>query len=387
MPPSYGRVAVPRLAAFARRLRTALWLVPTVAVVVFVLANVLVAMKLSSADRVDVSLADSPSGGGANYLLIGSDTRAFASDPNDVQQFGEAGGQRSDTIMVVHTDPDADHAVMVSFPRDLWVDIPGHGAAKLNAAFNYGPQSVIDTLSSNFDIPIQHYVEVNFASFRDIVDAIGTVPVYFPAPVRDEFSLLYVAFPGCVQLDGEGALAFVRSRHLELLDPATNRWRQADPIPDIGRVARQQALLRVIGGRAMDAALTNPFEANAVADAAIGDLKLDRHFGRHDVFVLADGLGGQDEHAAVTITIPTTGATRDGQSVLLTTSGADAVLAQLRSFDTVAAGPAQPSNGTPVRMGSGSGLVMAAGRTSKLSAPAGIQPPPPSPLAPVPGGC
>src|SRR6185369_9384068 len=117
-------------AGFGRRLAVALGLVLALVLGTFLLVNVLVQVKLGSADRVDLSLAGPPSGGGANYLLIGSDTRSFVASPEDRGAFGDqsdAGGQRSDTIMVLHTDPDSERALLVSFPRDLWVDIPGHG--------------------------------------------------------------------------------------------------------------------------------------------------------------------------------------------------------------------------------------------------------------------
>jgi len=350
---------------FGGRAAFALLLVLAIVIGGFVLVNVLVVAKLGKAERVDLALADSPSGGGANYLMIGSDTRAFTSDdPLDSQRFGEATGQRSDTIMVLHVDPDSDRALLVSFPRDLWVDIPGRGSAKLNAAFNDGPQSVIDTLATDFSVPIHHYVEVNFDSFRQIVDAIGSVPVYFPAPARDEFSTLNVPFGGCAELDGPGALAFVRARHLELFNSATGRWEAADPIPDIGRITRQQALLRVIGQQAMDAALTNPFTANSIADAAIGQLRLDQDFGRTDAFSLAAGFAAdEDEPGPATLVIPTTGATRDGQSVLEATGDAEAVLTQLRDFDTVVASVASDGavpGDTHVRVLNGSGAEGAA---------------------------
>lgn len=354
-----------RTTSFAGRVAFAIFLVVAIVAGGFVLVNVLVTSKLGKAERVDLVLAESPSGGGGNYLMIGSDTRAFTSeDPLDPQRFGEAGGQRSDTIMVLHIDPDADRALLVSFPRDLWVDIPGRGEAKLNAAFNEGPQSVVDTITNDFGVPIHHYVEVNFESFRQIVDAIGTVPVYFPAPARDLFSTLAVSFPGCVELDGSAALAFVRARHLELFNVATNEWEDADAIPDIGRIGRQQALLRVIGQQAMDASLTNPFTANEIADAAISQLRLDQSFGRNDAFALADGFAaGEDEPGPATLVIPTTGATREGQSVLLPTGDAEAVLAQLRDFDTVvasaASGDAVPS-ATRIRVLNGSGAEGAA---------------------------
>jgi polyisoprenyl-teichoic acid--peptidoglycan teichoic acid transferase len=339
--------------AAPRRFALATVLIFATVALVVVFVNVLVEVKLASADRVHLTLASSPDGGGANYLLIGSDTRAFAEDPTDTQAFGttsDAGGQRSDTIMVLHTDPDSDRALLVSFPRDLWVNIPGRGNSKINAAFNDGPQKVIDTLSADFGVPIQHYMEVNFESFRRLVDAVGTVPVYFPAYVRDKLSGLSIWFPGCAQLDGATALAFVRSRHLEVLNPETNTWEDADAIPDLGRIGRQQAFLRVLGRRAMDEALSNPFQANDIADAAISSLTLDSDFGRTDAFAVIDALGsdrGSATGGPESVTVPTEPATRSGQSVLVATKEADALVARLRDFDTPIPDAPDASSATP----------------------------------------
>ncbi|HEX5095715.1 MAG TPA: LCP family protein, partial [Acidimicrobiia bacterium] len=96
--------------------------------------------SIDDATHVDLDLPD-----GGNFLLIGSDTRAFVSDSADEQHFGdpsEQTGQRSDTIMVAHLDPKTKTGLLVSFPRDLWVDVPGLGHAKINAAFNEGPERV-----------------------------------------------------------------------------------------------------------------------------------------------------------------------------------------------------------------------------------------------------
>ena len=383
----YGRrvFAVRIVRDLPGRIGFALVLVLALVVGGFVAANVALELKLGSAVRVDLVLAGAPAGGGANYLLVGSDTRAFVADPADAQAFGDAGaagGQRSDTIMVLHTDPDSDRALLVSFPRDTWVDIPGHGASRINAAFNEGPQAVIDTLATNFDVPIHHYVEVNFDAFRDLVDAIGSVPVYFPVPARDELSGLGVGFPGCVELDGGGALAFVRSRHLELLDPGTGEWESADPIPDLGRIERQQAFLRVLGARAMDEALTNPFQANRIVDEALDGLTLDAGFGRTDVFRLVHALaasGEGEESGPESQTLPTTPATRSGQSVLLATDAADALLTRLRDFETVVA-PVPQAPGDTVPGGSApspSGAATLPASADEESAS----------LAPVPGEC
>ncbi|MBM3672652.1 MAG: LytR family transcriptional regulator [Actinobacteria bacterium] len=346
---------------FASRVGFSVILVIVLSIASVLFLNILIVLKLGKADRVDLTLAESPDGGGANYLLIGSDTREFSSDP----AFGNGvGGQRSDTIMVLHFDPDSDRALLVSFPRDLWVDVPGRGDAKINAAFNEGPQSVIDTLSSNFNVPVHHYVEVNFESFQGMVEAIGTIPVYFPVAARDLYSNLEIFTPGCNELNGLQTLQFVRARHLELYDAAEDDWETSDPIPDIGRIGRQQAILRVIGEKAMTAAFTNPFKANKIADAAVSEVTLDSDFGRGDVFALADGFASSEEEPGpATLTLPTVGATRGGQSVLEATDDAETVLEQLRNFDTEirsdAASDAIPTE-TLVRVLNGSGAEGAA---------------------------
>jgi LCP family protein required for cell wall assembly len=325
--------------------RFALALVLVLAIVIggFVLVNVIVESKLGDADRVELTLAGNPDGGGANYLLIGSDSRGFVAETGETA-FGDesdAGGQRSDTIMVLHTDPDSGRALLVSFPRDLWVDIPGRGGSRINAAFNDGPQAVIDTLAQNFSVPVHHYAEVDFNSFREIVDAIGSVPVLFPTAARDSLSGLEIPFPGCVPVDGPTALAFVRSRHLELLNPETQEWEDADQIPDLGRIGRQQAFLREVGTRAMDTALSDPFAGDEIADRAVDNLTVDQDFGRSDVFNLAAGLAGTSNGIGgpESQTVPTEPATRDGQSVLEVTGDAEALLARLRDFETTVPDP------------------------------------------------
>jgi LCP family protein required for cell wall assembly len=332
------------LSKFPGRFALALALVLTIVAGTFVLVSVLIEVKLGKASRVDLTLAEAPDGGGSNYLLIGSDTRKFLENSVEQEAFGDesdTGPQRSDTIMVLHTDPDSGRALLVSFPRDLWVDIPGEGGSRINAAFNDGPQKVIDTLAANFDVPIHHYVEVNFGTFEDIVNAIGSVPVYFPAAARDKLSNLGVPFPGCVPVDGPTGLAFVRSRHLELLNPDTHEWQDADEIPDLGRIGRQQAFLREVGTRAMDTALSNPFKANEIADSAVKNLTLDQDFGRTDVFALADGLAGSTDGIGgpESQTIPTEPKTRDGQEVLDATADADALVQRLRDFELTVPDP------------------------------------------------
>jgi LCP family protein required for cell wall assembly len=327
-------------------------------------ANIAIDQKFEQISRVEVKLAAADPGTPGNFLLIGSDTRAFESTPEQAQAFGskdEQTGQRSDTIMVVHVEPGSRTSVVVSFPRDLWVDIPGVGEAKINAAFNYGPQKVIDTLQANFGIPINHYLEVDFATFEGIVDAVGRVPVYLPAEARDVMTGLSIPAAGCYQLDGAQALQYVRSRYLEYYDPETGDWSYADAIPDIGRIARQQNFIRRIGSLAYRAALGNPLKANEIADDVIPKLVVDSGLGRSDVFKLVNTfrtIDPADPNAIEMLTLPTYGTTSDdGQSILLPDNpDAETVLARLRTFETP---PAVPTGILPaqvrVRVLNGSG--------------------------------
>src|SRR5436190_15866007 len=254
------------LRAFVHRFIVAL-LIGGVLVSAFVIGADLVAnAKIAQIRRakIDPSLLTK----GGNYLIIGSDTRAFVDSQKDAEHFGSKAsqsGQRSDTIMVAHIDPGKHTGILVSFPRDLWVDIPGHGTAKINAAFAFGgPQLTIATIKQDFDIPISHYLEVDFAGFRDIVNAIGSVPIFFPTPARDKNTGLIVATAGCQHLSGEQALAYVRSRYYQY-QTADGQWHY-DPTSDIGRIHRQQYFMRSLARAAIKTVFPDPLKFNEVLD-------------------------------------------------------------------------------------------------------------------------
>lgn len=241
--------------------------------------------QFDKAERIEVETAAAPPEG-ANFLVIGSDTRAFVDNAAEEESFGsesETGGSRSDTMMVVHVEPDAQRTLVVSFPRDLWVDIPGMGNSKINAAFNEGPDKVIETLRANFGIEINHYIEVNFKSFQGIVKAIGNVPVYFPYPSRDEKTGLFIYEPGCVRLDGLGSLAYVRARSLEYFDRDDDKWISADAVPDINRIQRQQDFIRRLAGLAVAKSLNNPFTAYEISNRVFENLTVDDSLTKDDV--------------------------------------------------------------------------------------------------------
>ncbi|MFO7589450.1 MAG: LCP family protein [Acidimicrobiia bacterium] len=327
------------LRAFVRRLVVAL-VVATLFMGGAVFAvNYVIDRKLDDVARVDVSLATAAPEG-ANYLLIGSDTRRFVSNSFDEEAFGdesEAGGQRSDTMMVLHVEPDAQRTFVVSFPRDLWVDIPGVGNSKINAAFNDGPDKAIETLRSNFGIEINHYLEVDFKSFRGIVNSIGSVPVYFPYPARDEQTGLYSPFAGCVRLDGNAALSYVRARSLQYFSSESDRWVDADAVPDIDRIARQQDFMRRLAGLAVQKGLNNPLTANKITDRVLENLTIDSGLTKDDIFALIEAfrtIDPDDPGSLEFETLPwTNGPRQGGLSVLYVQQPeADAVFARLADF-------------------------------------------------------
>ena len=155
----------------------------------------------------------------------------------------QAGGERGDVIMLVHLDQATGEARMLSIPRDLWVDIPGNGEGKINAAYSYGgPSLMVQTIRENLGIDVNHYVEVDFLGFIAMVDELGGVEMSFPYPARDAKSGLSVE-AGTQTLDGEQALAFARSRKYE--EYQDDRWVSVDA-SDLGRTQRQQEVVRAI---------------------------------------------------------------------------------------------------------------------------------------------
>lgn len=292
---------------------------------------------------VDLEVRSVGRGEPANFLIIGSDTREFVASDLERQQFGdpdEQTGQRSDTIMVAHIDPDGE-SILVSFPRDLWVDIPGHGEDKINSAFSQGgPQLTIDTIEQNFDVPIHHYLEVNFATFRDIVGAIGSVDLFFPTAARDAVTGLEIDEPGCHALEEDQALAYVRSRYYEYLD-ADGDWKQ-DPTADIGRIRRQQYFIRSLLNEAVEQGARNLLTAKRLVDRTVPKLRTDRDLEIDDVYALMNSFRDTDAAGVEMTMIPADlDRSPDGESILvLRNEDARPILETLRNFE--ANGDADP---------------------------------------------
>src|SRR5439155_9594340 len=137
-----------------------------------------------------------------NFLLLGSDSRAGLGTLAEQT----VTGQRADTIIVAHVDTEHRHTVVLSIPRDLLVPIPGHGMNKINTAFNYGPDVMVQTVEQLTGLQINHYAEINFTGFQELVDALGGVPVCTKTPLIDQLSHLNLPKAGCYNLHGPQAL-------------------------------------------------------------------------------------------------------------------------------------------------------------------------------------
>jgi LCP family protein required for cell wall assembly len=329
--------------------------------------------KPGRAGQVGGALSEAKPGEAFNVLVVGSDSRAFAKTTQDRRQFGaaqQADSQRSDTMMVVRIDPKSGQAMILSIARDLYVKIDGGGMDRINTAFadpknasKSDPGRLIRTIKANFGIPINHYVEVDFEGFRDVVNAIGGVPVYFKYPARDAFSLLDIRQGGCVDLDGNQALAYVRARHLEVM---SGRGWEPDGTSDIGRIQRQQDFIRRVLHKAVRDGLTNPVAAVKLINAGAAHLTTDSGFGLNDMRRLATQLRGIGDTGLTTQALTGNPFTASG--------GADVL-----KLDPAAAAPVLAAFGSPSRSGSPPTTVRSrpGGRATATTAPL----PPPSSTA------
>jgi LCP family protein required for cell wall assembly len=244
---------------------------------------------------------------GCNFLLLGSDSRTGLSKSQQTA-FGTnkdiGGSQRSDTIMVVHVPPGNQQATILSFPRDLWVHIPGHGVDKINAAFEGGvngdgPQVVASTVTKLSGLRISHWMYVDLSKFEGLVNALGGVHMCVPSPMYDPLTSLHITKAGCYNFDGATALAYVRTRHWT----ATPGGPECDVIGDFARIGRQQQFLRAVFAK-----LLSPGEllhVEHLVPQLLHNLVVDPHMDLANMAYLVGQLRGLTTGAADFRTVPT----------------------------------------------------------------------------------
>jgi LCP family protein required for cell wall assembly len=255
-------------------------------------------------------------------------------DAGGIGTEADVSGHRSDTIMILRRDKATGDASLLSIPRDLWVQVPGHdGKRRINSAFNDGPEVLVQTLQQELGLPINHYVEIDFSGFKSLVDALGGVQVCVDFATRDVNTGLNITEPGCHVLDGVQALAYARSRHYEEFRNA--KWKE-DPGSDFSRVKRQQQFVNLALQTALARIKVDPFAAGRLAIAIGSSLKIDDEL---DPVSAAASLRTAVDAGIATYSLPVFGKTIGGNAVLLLGDGSDAVLAYFRGQ-----GPAPAAN-------------------------------------------
>lgn len=265
-----------------------------------------------------------PVAGVTNILLVGSDSRTGL---GDVMKSGPT-GDRSDTLMLVHIPADRSGVVIVSLMRDLWVPIPGHGHAKLNAAFSWGGTSLaVQTVEGLLDARIDHVMVVDFGGFGSIATALGGVEVWSDRAFTSKNMPGYSFEQGINTVEGSAALAFVRER-----------YSFADA--DFQRVRNQQAFIRgVLHGFISKETLLNPLRTQAAIQTLAKYLAADSGLTAPVAGGLAFGLNGLKADAIRTLTLPTagTGTSPDGQSIVRLDDARTAELRNALAADDVMA--------------------------------------------------
>jgi LCP family protein required for cell wall assembly len=230
-------------------------------------------------------------GRGSTWLLVGSDSRQglTVEQQQVLATGGDTGNGRTDTMLLVHVPSLGSRTptTMVSIPRDSYVPIPGYGRDKINAAFAMGGAPLLaQTVEQATGLRLDHYAEVGFGGFADLVDALGGVTVCPTTPINDP--LAGIDLPaGCQKLSGPDALGFVRSRDT--------------PRADLDRMVNQRQFMSAVLHRAASPAVwLNPWRWYSVAHAATGALTVDHGDHAWDMAWLGWALHG----STIALTVP-----------------------------------------------------------------------------------
>jgi len=270
----------------------------------------------SEVHRIGVKgLSDGPTKGAdagtENILMVGSTDRCALKVQNPAYGLCSEGvtGINSDVVMILHLNPAVPSVSVLSIPRDLFVpNARKDGANKIDAALVEGPSQLVAAIEEDFGIPIQHYVELNFDTFANVVDALGGIDMYFPEPVYDAYSGLKVLTPGCQHLDGTEALQVVRARHLQYKGPGiTTPYPEYWPMEaqsDLARIRRDHEFLRVLATAVAKRGLSDPSTDLSLVNAVVGQLTVDSGLSASHMVNLALTYHGVNIHKAPQLAVP-----------------------------------------------------------------------------------
>jgi LCP family protein required for cell wall assembly len=246
-----------------------------------------------------------------NILMVGSTSRCALSVQNPAYGLCSQGvtGVNSDVIMILHLDPSKHALSILSIPRDLFVpNARADGANKIDAALYEGPSQLVSAIQDDFGIPIQHYVELNFDTFANVVNALGGIKMYFPEPVFDDYSGLDVQTTGCIPLDGIHALQVVRARHLQYKAPGVTSsdpydWPQEGE-SDLARIRRDHEFLRVLATAVAKQGLGNLLTDERIVSSVAPQLTVDSGFSTSNMVNLALTFHGTNAFDVPQLTMP-----------------------------------------------------------------------------------
>ncbi|MHB8244143.1 MAG: LCP family protein [Acidimicrobiales bacterium] len=227
-----------------------------------------------------------PHANAQTILMIGSTSRCVLNN-KQAGAFGSCAagitGVNSDVIMLLHVDPNNHRLSLLSLPRDLVLPNVRPGQFhKIDAALADGPGQLVKAIEQDFGIPINHYVELNFDSFQNVVNALGGINMYFPTRVHDNFSSLNIMKTGCHHLNGFQALAVVRARHMSY----GSHLQYYDGSGDLGRIIRDHEFLRVLAAEVAKRGLGNLLTDNSLVGALAPQLTVDQSFSLGDMVSL-----------------------------------------------------------------------------------------------------
>ena len=266
--------------------------------------------------RVNAGISGTPSSGPLNIVVAGLDERAgLTQHQQALLHVGANQGETdTDTLMLVHVPASHRYVQVVSLPRDSWVNIPGHGMNKINAALGLGgPELMVQTIEQATGLTVNDYIEVNFLGFVKVIDALGGVNICLPYAVDDPYSGLHMS-AGPHHVDGITALEFARDRH-------------SFPTSDLARIQDQQQLISTALSEGISSGmLANPLRLERFLSAASAAIRVDQGF---NVVRLADEMRGLSPSDVTFTTVPLSNlnyTTPTGESAVLWNTSAAAAL-------------------------------------------------------------
>jgi LCP family protein required for cell wall assembly len=266
--------------------------------------------------RLDAGTSGTPGSGPLNIVVAGLDERTgLTPHQQALLHVGASQGETdTDTLMLVHVPADHRYLRVISLPRDSWVNIPGHGMNKINAALGIGgPQLMVQTIEQLTGLTVNDYVEVNFLGFVKVIDALGGVNICLPYAVNDPYSGLHMS-AGEHHVNGITALEFARDRH-------------SFPASDLTRIQDQQQLISTALSEGISSGmLANPIRLEQFLSSVSAAIKVDQGF---NVVRLADELRGISPGDVTFTTVPlanTNYTTPAGESAVLWNYSAAAAL-------------------------------------------------------------